>query len=139
MEEMDVNSFKNVPKSIISFLERVLEELQRKPLPNDKARMIELAIVNLKYNPITPINDVSISFDQSPVTYSIFYGSYKIEISVDVSENEGHGYDHNKRFVFQYEADGYIEEEGDWQEFENEFLGMLENVPVENICISDEE
>lgn len=137
MEEQIV--FKKVPNEVMQIIEKALIALQNRVESAESKRLISLALVNIAYHPMPPLNNIIISFRLKDVSFCIVYTDYKIELSDYISINTGMGYDHEQSFNFKYQLEGYTEEEGDLNMFEYELTQALSEIPISEISISDEE
>lgn len=99
MEEVD---FIDGDRNAVDLLREIIEQVQKTITGASIQRQLELALVNLDYHPLVPANDLSISFRHENVSFTVFYGHYKIELSDYVSEDSGYGYDHYQRYKFLY-------------------------------------
>lgn len=138
-EEDEEVVYENVPKDVIDGLNEIIGDLLSVIDNNIKRRHLQLALVNLDYHPLPPLNNLSISFRSEDVSYNVVYTNYKIELSDYHSVNEGHGYDHYQAHNFRFEIGGYREYEGDLYSYMTEFKRALKEVKEKNISVSDEE
>lgn len=136
---MEEEKFSGVGRDTINLLRQIIQEVL-KVVPDVVAqRQLELALVNLDYHPLVPANDLSISFRYEDVSFTVFYGHYKIELSDYVSENSGFGYDHYQRYRFLYSPEGDNEEEGDLLQFEEAIMSALRDIEPDQMSVSEEE
>ena len=121
----------------ITFVEKVLFYIKEKAENPETEKLLEHAMINLKYHPLLPSNDICISFRQDDISFYLCYSHYKLELSDYVSENSGYGYDHYQRYKFYYTPEGETETTGEFYDFEYEFWSALESLPFSEISIGD--
>jgi len=124
----DVVDYKNVPKYIIDFMIRFFTDARHKVKSNEGKRLIELALVNLKYHPLVPKTDCVIGFRLDDISYSVEYSDFKIEISDYVSVDSGFGWDHYQTFKQCYYPSDEVIEEGDFDSFEIQIFAALNSM-----------
>ncbi len=102
-------------------------------------KFLEHSLIDLKYHPLVPKNNIRISFKNNDTNYFLYYSDYKIELSDYVTEWSDYGSDHFQRFKFIFTPEGLIETEGIFELFEEEFWHALHTLPVSDISIGTEE
>jgi hypothetical protein len=135
----EVETFEHVPNAVVNLLNDFFYELKSKATGYEPARYLNDTIAFLDNHPNAPEKDTCVSFQVDDTSFSVIYTSYKIELSDYISENGDWGSDHNQRFNFRYEIEGYSEQEGDLDEFRSLLFNCLNEVKVTDINISEEE
>lgn len=137
--------YTNVDSDIISLLIEFFETLKIKATGYAPARYLSKTITNLKNNPLQPEQNVFVSFEYDESVYYVTYSDYKIELTdfvTDYYEDEdGNKSDYNQiqQYIFRYEKEGYIEVNGNIDEFKLLLIKALNNANIQKIDISDEE
>lgn len=119
----------------ITFVEKVLVYIKQKAVNPETEKLLEHAIIDLKYHPLLPSNEICVSFRVDDISFYLCYSQYELELSDYVLENSGYGYDHYQRYKFYYTAEGETETMGEFYDFENEFWNALKSLSFSEISI----
>lgn len=137
--------YANLGNDVLNLFKAFFTELNSKIKDKNKLQIISKALAFAKVLPKTPTENVFVNFEYEHQLFEVILSDYKIEFNCSVQdffEDENgnkSSFETTQKYCFTYEIDGYTDIVGSFDEFRDELLYALKNVPVSNIYFCDEE
>jgi hypothetical protein len=136
-DEQEIEDYSHVPEEVLTFVENIFYDLKKNKLSTKKEKWVNRAISEIEKSPILPKDTLCISFSHGNLSFQLVYSDHYIWLSGDGSADTGSGWESETAFDFRYEAGGYTDTTGNWDEAAYIFSDALPQ--TEDLSISDEE